>query len=138
MGRRLSDEAIRCLGVFEEVTGIEGIDCVIDEEFNRIAFVVPPGELGDAIGPGGESVQLVESRLNRDVTLIEMADLPSAFVANALRPAAVYDVEIDDGIAHVDVSEADRGAAIGRDGRTIELARTLADRLFDLDDIDLE
>ena len=137
MGRRLTDEAIRCLGVFESVTDIEGIDCVIDDEFDRVAIVVPPGTLADAIGPGGEMVGRVESRLNRDVTLIEMADYPSDFVANALRPAAVYDVEIEDSIARVDVAEEDRGAAIGRDGRTIELARILADRLFDIEDIEL-
>ncbi len=135
MARHLSDEAIRCIGIFEELTGVEAIDCVIDDEFDRIAIVVPPGTLATAIGPGGETVHRVEDRLNRDIRLVEMADRPEEFVANALRPAAVYEVGIEDNVAHPEVSEDDRGAAIGREGRTIELARTLARRLFDLEDV---
>lgn len=137
MARRLTDEAIRYLGVFESLTAVEAIDCVVDEEHDRVVFVVAAGQLAEAIGPGGATVTRVESRLDRDVTLVEMADRPEDFVANALRPAAVYDVVIEDGVARAEVAEDDVGAAIGRDGRTIELARVLARRLYDVDDVEL-
>jgi N utilization substance protein A len=35
------------------------------------------------------------------------------------------------------VAQEDRGTAIGADGRNIDLARTLADRHFDIDDVEL-
>ncbi|MFW6152856.1 MAG: NusA-like transcription termination signal-binding factor [Halobacteriota archaeon] len=138
MARRLSAEAIRCLGLFEDVTGVEGLDCVIDDDHERVVIVVPAGTMADAVGPEGRTVRRVEERLNRSVSLVEFAEAPEDFVANALRPAAVYDVALDDdGVAHVAVAEADRGVAIGADGRTIELARRLASRHFDVEDIQL-
>ena len=135
MPRRLSDDAIRYLGVFEAITGVEAVDCLVDDEFDRVVFVVVPGELAEAVGPGGETVRRLESRVDRDVSLVEAADDPADFVANALRPAAVYAVSIDDGVARAEVAEGDMGAAIGRDGRTVELARQLAERHFGLDDV---
>jgi N utilization substance protein A len=93
-----------------------------------------------AIGPGGKHVRAVEERLDTDVKLVEDADNPADFVANALAPAAVYNVTIsenNDLVAYVEVAEEDRGAAIGADGRNIDAARLLADRHFDVDAIEL-
>ncbi len=137
MARQLDEDALRCLALFEEVTGIEAVDCLIDEDHDRVAFVVPSGEIAAAIGPEGRTVDDLERRLGRDVHLVEMADRVEDFVANALRPAAVYDVIVDDGIATVEVAEGDRGAAIGADGHRVDLARRLGTRHFDLDDVRL-
>ena len=74
------------------------------------------------------------------VKLVEDAPTPEDFVANALAPAAVYNVTIsenDDRLAYVEVPEADRGAAIGTDGKNIEIARELARRHYDVEDIQL-
>ncbi|MFW6449016.1 MAG: NusA-like transcription termination signal-binding factor [Halobacteriota archaeon] len=137
MARELDAEALRLLRTFESVTGVEALDCVVDEAHDRVAFVVPSGQLAAAIGPNGRTVEALEDRLGRDVHLVEMADRPEDFVANSLRPAAVYGVAIEDDRAVVEVAEADRGAAIGADGRHIELARTLAARHLDLEDVQL-
>ena len=40
-------------------------------------------------------------------------------------------------VAVAEVDDADHGAAIGTDGRNIHKARRLADRHFDIDDIEL-
>jgi len=82
----------------------------------------------------------VADRLGRRVKLVEDADTPEAFVANALAPAAVRHVTVSeqgDRVAYAEVPPDDRGAAIGRDGRNIETARTLARRHHDVDDIQL-
>ncbi len=138
MVRRLTDEAIRCLALFEEITDVEAVDCVIDDEYDRVVIVVAQGRLADAIGHEGQTVRRVEQRLNRDVHLVEFADTPEDFVANSLRPAAIYAVHIDDGVANVEVADRDRGVAIGSDGQTIELARELAKRHFDIDEVRIE
>jgi N utilization substance protein A len=132
---------------------------------DRAVFVLPPGYMADAIGPDGRTVADVEERLNRRVELVEDADRPGDFVANALRPAAVYGVTVrerepdpgsDDGdgggaggagganngtdterIAYAEVNAADLGAAIGSGGRNVEMAVELAGRHHDIDAIEL-
>jgi len=135
----LSDEERRTLALFEDETGASVRDCLVDEE-GPVVVLVEPGEMGQAIGPDGQHVQTVEERLGRSVEVVEAADTPEAFVANALAPAAVRHVtlsEQSDTVAYVEVDAADRGVAIGRDGRTIERARRLAKRHFDVDDVQL-
>ena len=134
----LSDEARRYIALFDDETDVPAIDCLVDDD--RLAFVVPAGTMGRAIGPGGDHVRRVESVLGRDVTVVENADNAADFVANALAPAAVYNVTIsenDTTVAYAEVDTEDRGVAIGADGRRIDLARRLAKRHFDVDEIEL-
>lgn len=149
--RRLSDEARRHLALFEDVTGVAASDCVValdgdgDGGDDRVAFVVPPEGMADAIGPEGHTVRGLEERLNSRVELVEDDDDPGAFVANALRPAAVYDVtvrerETDGGaetVAYAEVDADDFGAAIGAGGRNVTMAAELAARHHDIDDVTL-
>jgi N utilization substance protein A len=138
MAVTLTDEALRILGLFEEVTEASGRDCLVEDD--RVVVLVAAGDMGTAIGPGGQHVAEVEERLGRDVKLVEDADTAADFVANALAPAAVYHVTISengDTVAYAEVDEADTGVAIGADGRNIDTARELAKRHFDVDDIQL-
>ena len=135
----LTDEAIRLIAAFEDATGATVRDCLVEDD--RLVVLVAAGEMGTAIGPDGRHVRRAEERLGRDVSLVEAADTPEAFVENALAPAAVRGVTISDQggerVAYVEVAEADRGVAIGTEGRTIETARRLARRHVDVDDIQL-
>lgn len=136
----LSDEARQYIALFEDVTGASAVDCVVDETHDQVLFVVAAGEMGQAIGPDGKRVKRLEERIGEDVELVEDAPTPEGFVANALAPAAVYNVtlsENDDLVAYAEVDHADHGAAIGTNGRNIEAAKRLADRHFDVDDIQL-
>jgi N utilization substance protein A len=140
MAITLTDEARRYISVVEEETDATVRDCVVDEEFERLLFVVKAGEMAQAIGPGGETVRELEERLDREIKLVEDAATAEAFVANALAPAAVYNVTIsenDDTVAYAEVDQHDTGVAIGKDGKNIAAARTLAARHFDVDDIEL-
>ncbi|WP_435344367.1 NusA-like transcription termination signal-binding factor [Haloarchaeobius sp. HRN-SO-5] len=138
MAVTLSDEARQILGLFEEVTEATGRDCLVDDD--RVVVLVAAGDMGTAIGPGGQHVREFEERLGRDVKLVEDAATAPDFVANALAPAAVYHVTISengDTVAYAEVAEEDTGVAIGVDGRNIDAARRLAARHFDVDDIQL-
>lgn len=136
----LSDEARQLVALFEDEAAVTVRDCVVDEAHDQVVYLVKRGDMADAIGPGGHTVQTVEERLGRDVKLVEHAETAADFVANALAPAAVYNVTIsenDDTIAYVEVAQEDRGAAIGKEGRNIDAARQLAKRHFDIDGIEL-
>ncbi|KOX91680.1 NusA-like transcription termination signal-binding factor [Haloarcula rubripromontorii] len=136
----LSDEARRLVALFEDEAAVTVRDCVVDEEHDQVVYLVKRGEMADAIGPGGQTVERVEERLGREVKLVEAAETAEDFVANALAPAAVYNVTVsenDDTVAYVEVAQEDRGAAIGREGRNIDAARQLAKRHFEIDGIEL-
>jgi N utilization substance protein A len=149
----LTDEARRYIAAFETETGATARDCVVDADEDgedeegeadtqRLLFVVKAGEMGQAIGPDGSRVRALESEFGRDVELVEDAPTAEGFVANALAPAAVYNVTIsedEDGktVAFAEVDDADRGVAIGAGGRNIAAAERLAKRHFDVDEIQL-
>lgn len=142
MAITLSDTERQYIGLFESVTGAIAVDCVVDADEDRVLFVVATGEMDVAIGPNGRTVKRLQDRIGKAVELVEDADSAEAFVANALAPAAVYGVEIeeegDDVIAVADVDEADKGAAIGSNGRNVAGARLLADRHFGVTEIRIE
>ena len=136
----LSDDARRYIAAFEEATDATARDCVVDDDRDRVVFVVKAGDMPKAIGRDGERVRGLEDRLGRDVELVEDAPTPEGFVAHALSPAAVYNVTVSenrDRVAYAEVAREDRGVAIGESGRNIEMAKTLAKRHFDVDDIQL-
>lgn len=136
----LSDEARRIAGLVEEETGVTVRDCVVDDAHDQILVVVKTGEMARAIGRDGEQVRNLEKRIGSAIKLVEDADHPNDFVANALAPAAVYEVTIEQGDetrATVEVAEQDRGVAIGADGKNIAAARRLVSRHHDIDHIEL-
>jgi N utilization substance protein A len=136
----LSDRERQYIALFEDEADVTIRDCVVDEDYDRVLFVVKAGQMGEAIGPEGRIVQRVEEQIDRDIELVEDADTPAAFVANALAPAAVYNVTIsenEDTVAYAEVDHEDTGVAIGKDGRNIQAARLLAARHHDVDDIQL-
>ena len=137
---RLSDEARQLAALFESETEATVRDCVVDKEYGRVLLLIKPGEMAKAIGPAGEHVSRVEERIGKPIKLVEDAETAETFVANALAPAAVYNVTISehsDRVAYVEVDDADRGAAIGDGGKNIDAARRLAKRHFDVDDVEL-
>jgi N utilization substance protein A len=136
----LSDEARQFVALIEDETEATLKDCVVDDEHDRIIVVVTVGEMGKAIGKGGEQVRRLEDEIGKTIKLVEDAPTAEDFVANALAPAAVYNVTIsenDDRLAYAEVAQEDHGAAIGTDGKNIDAARTLARRHYDIDDIRL-
>lgn len=135
----LSDEARQYIRAFDDLTGVTPVDCLVREE--RLLFVVPAGQMGEAIGPAGETVADVEAELGRPIDLVEDADDPEAFVANCLAPAAVRNITLSEQggttVAYAEVAQADRGIAIGSGGESIDATRELARRHFDIDDVEL-
>lgn len=134
----LSDEARRYIGRFDELTGVAPKDCLV--EGDRLVFLLPIGQMGEAIGPDGQTVKRAQERLGVEIELVANADTPERFVESTLAPAAIRGVTIseqNDTVAYVEVAEADRGVAIGNNGHNIDTARQLAARHFDIDDIEL-
>ncbi|RLF12246.1 MAG: NusA-like transcription termination signal-binding factor [Thermoprotei archaeon] len=135
---RLSDEEMRYITLFETITGATAKDCIIDDEGNRIIFLIKQGEMGIAIGKNGVNIKRASKLIGKPVEVVEAADTPEDLIKNALFPAKVHAVKIARDasgrlVANVAVDPKDKGLAIGREGSKIQRARILAKRYFDID-----
>lgn len=128
------------MALFGDITGAEVKDCVVDQDGERIIFVVGLGHLGLAIGRRGATIKRARTILKRDIDVVEEAASPEGFVRNALAPARITNVDVQEQskgrrVAVVTVSTENRGRVIGRNGRNIERARLLAKRHHGIDSI---
>ena len=91
--------------------------------------------VGATVGQRGARVQAVVAELSGEkIDVIPWSDDPSLFVANALSPAQVLSVDIDEEhrIANVTVPERMLSLAIGREGQNARLAARLTGWRIDI------
>ncbi|MDO9097090.1 MAG: NusA-like transcription termination signal-binding factor [Candidatus Methanoperedens sp.] len=136
---KLSTDGIRYIALFESLTGARARDCYEDIENNRLLFVVRNGDMGLAIGKGGDHINRVKKAIGKHVEIVEHSDDPVEFVKNAFHPIAVKNVTIsvsdDKRIAYVEVLTKEKGLAIGRDGKNIEKVKKLSLRHHNINDV---
>ncbi|MCK4928377.1 MAG: NusA-like transcription termination signal-binding factor [Methanosarcinales archaeon] len=139
---KINTDGIRYIALFENVTGATAMDCLVDDDNNRVIFVVKSGDMGIAIGKNGEHINRVVKNVGRHVEVVEYSDEPEKFIKDLLQPANASSVKIgykgDRRIAYVEVSIKEKGLAIGRNGRNIEKVKLLAKRHHDIDDVTIQ
>jgi N utilization substance protein A len=133
-------EEIKLMALFGDITGAEVRDCIVDPTGDRLIFVVGNGNLGLAIGRRGITIKRARTILKREIDVVEDAETVEGFVRNALAPAKVSSVNVQEQskgrrVAVITVNSEDRGRVIGRNGRNIERARLLAKRHHGIDAI---
>jgi N utilization substance protein A len=139
----LNEDCIQLMSQFEGITGAGSRDCIIDNRNNRLILVINTGEMGKAIGKQGISIKNASDVMGKRIEVVEYSSNPEEFIRNCFLPAQVISVEIEedsdtgDKIALVDVREDDRGIAIGKAGKNIFKAKTLAQRQHDIADVQL-
>jgi len=141
-GIRLTSKEMRYIALFESITSATVKDCIVDDEQNRIIFVIKEGDSGVAIGKGGKNIHLLERMTGKKHEIIEHSANPAQFIKNALKPARVNEIRITqrpDGksIAVVAVNPRDKGVAIGKNGRNAERIRFLAKRYFQIQNVSI-
>ncbi len=141
-GIRLTSKEMRYIALFESITSATVKDCIIDDEQNRIIFVVKEGDIGVAIGKGGKNIHLLEKMTGKKHEIIEYSESPAQFIRNALKPARVNEIRITErpdgkSIALVSVNPRDKGVAIGKNGRNAERIRLLAKRYFQIQNVNI-
>ncbi len=137
---KLSTEGLRYITLFEDLTKATVKDCIIDE--GRIIYVIKEGDMGAAIGRNGDHINRVKKAVDKHIDLVEYSDEPAAFIKNAFSPVMVRSINIVDRnnkrLAYVEVSNKDKGLAIGRNGKNIEKVKLVAKRHHDIDDVILQ
>lgn len=137
---KITETEMRYIQLLQNMTGATIVDCIVDEDMDTIIFTVKKGEVGLAVGKGGEKIKRFRSMTNKQVEIYEYLPEPETFIRNALKPAKVKDIRLVDRmggkkIAMVNVEPKDKGIAIGKNGSNIKKIRFLADRYFQLDTV---
>lgn len=126
------------LEVPEITAGTVEIKALARETGSRSKIAVVSNEdgvdpIGSCVGQRGTRVSAVIQELGGEkVDIIEWKEDPEEFVANALSPAKVLGVEIEQTRAKVLVSEDQLSLAIGKDGQNVRLAAKLTGWKIDI------
>jgi N utilization substance protein A len=132
MERTIGFKERRYIEELRILTKSTAIDCLIDERFDRIIYVIRPGDMGLAIGKKGENIRRMQKVLGKKIEMVEYSENPDEFIANMFRPAALSTVKKDEaGRVNIVIEKrSDLGIAIGRGGANVEKARLLFRRFF--------
>jgi N utilization substance protein A len=137
MERNIGFKERRYIEELRILTKATALDCVIDDRFERVIYVIRQGDMGLAIGKKGENIRRLQNVLGKRIEMVEYADAPEHFVINIFKPAEVTGMEhgsSNNGPVNVFVKKKnDLGIAIGKGGCNIEKARILSKRFFGFD-----
>ncbi|MGC9121901.1 MAG: NusA-like transcription termination signal-binding factor [Thermogladius sp.] len=137
---KITPEEFRYMTLLHELTGVHVHDCVVDEENNRIIFLVKPDEIGKAIGPKGIFVQTLKKMLNKNIEIVGYSDNIEELTKYALAPARVREVKVAQRpggkrVVYATVDPNDKAVAIGKNGKNVGRARLLLNRYFNIDTV---
>ncbi len=136
---KLSNEKLRYISLFENLTDVTPKDVVENEENDRLTFVVAEKDMGKAIGENGKNIQKVRNKLDKRVHVVQYSDDPKQFLRNIFSPIELENIEInEDGeevTATIEVDESEKGRAVGKDGWNIDRVRRLSDRHHGMSDV---
>ncbi|MBM3291088.1 NusA-like transcription termination signal-binding factor [Candidatus Bathyarchaeota archaeon] len=135
---KITENEMKYIQLLQNMTGATIVDCIIEGE--TILFTVKKGEVGLAVGKGGDKIRRFRTMTNKQVEIFEYMEDPDKFLRNALKPAKVKDIRLVDRmdghkIAMVNVDPKDKGIAIGKNGENIKKIRFLAKRYFELENV---
>jgi transcription termination/antitermination protein NusA len=91
--------------------------------------------MGSCVGPKGVRVQHIVNELkNEKIDIIKWNKLPEVYISNALSPAKVIDISIDETTksARVVVDDNQLSLAIGKEGQNVRLAAKLTGWKIDI------
>ncbi len=128
MERNIGFKERRYIEELRILTRATALDCVIDERFDRVIYVIRQGDMGLAIGKKGDNIKRLQNVLGRRIEMVEYAEDPDMFITNIFKPAEVTGIErsANNGPVNVQVNKkSDLGIAIGKAGCNIEKARIL-------------
>ncbi|HEV2448871.1 MAG TPA: NusA-like transcription termination signal-binding factor [Thermoplasmata archaeon] len=130
----LDTETLGYIRLFEERTGAGVKDCLAAED--KLIFLVTPGDIHKAVGPGGVLVDRLKGMLKKEIQVVEYADDPEALARNIFYFYNVKSVELGPKgrgrHATITVDPAWKARAIGKAGKNLKIARAILLRHTDI------
>jgi transcription termination/antitermination protein NusA len=125
--RVLDTQALGYIRVFEEKTGAQVKDCLEAED--RVVFLVAPGDILKAVGPGGVVVDRLKDAMHREIQVVEYSDDAATLARNIFYFFSPRDVAVAPkgrGLhVTVTVDPAWKARAIGKAGKNLKVARAI-------------
>lgn len=124
----------------EMASGVVEAKAIVREPGSRAKIAVVSTDshidpVGALVGQRGVRVAVVTSELGGEkIDIVEWSENPAEFVEQALKPAEVLDIVLDEdeGRAVVTVAEDQQSLAIGRGGQNVRLAARLTNWKIDI------
>jgi len=130
----LDTETLQYIQLFEERTGARVKDCFVAED--KLVFLVYPGEIPKAVGPGGVLVERLKGMLKKEIQVVEYSDDPEVLAKNVFYAFTPKKVELapkgKGRHVTVTVDPAWKARAIGKSGKNLKIARAILMRHSDI------
>ncbi len=133
MERSIGFKERRYIEELRILTKATAIDCVIDDKFERVIYIIKKGDMGLAIGKKGENIRRMQNVLGKRIEMVEYAEEQEGFIANIFRPVEISRIEKDASTGELIIiiaKKGDLGTAIGKRGANIEKARLLVRKFW--------
>lgn len=128
------NEILGYIRLFEERTGARVKDCLEAED--KLVYLVEPGEIHKAVGPGGAVVDRLKEMLKKEIQVVEYSDDAETLARNvffAFTPLKVEFAPKGKGRhVAVTVDPAWKARAIGKAGKNLKIARAILMRHSDI------
>jgi N utilization substance protein A len=139
-GIKLGNRELEFINLFELISTVKVKDCIIDEEFNRIIFLVNPKEVGLAVGKNGERVQLFKKMTSLDAEVIPYYETPEEMIKGCFFPFDIKEIKLTtnlkgEKIAYVYTDPSIKARVIGAKGKNITRAKIIAKRYFGIKNV---
>jgi NusA family KH domain protein, archaeal len=139
-GINFSNIELEFLSIFELTTSVKAKDCIIDDNFNRVIFLVEPKYVGLAIGKKGENIQLLKKIIKKDAEIIPYYEEPVELIKSCFSPFEIRDAKIitspkGNKVALVYVDPEIKAKVIGYRGKNVVRARMVLNRYFDISNV---
>lgn len=138
MNRNIGFKERRYIEELRILTKSTAIDCIIDERFGRVIYIIKKGDMGLAIGKKGENIRRMQNVLGKRIEMVESADNEEEFIRNIFKPIQISRIfhEGEPGTIHVVLErKSDLAMSIGKGGCNVEKAKILMRRYHARDDI---
>ncbi len=136
---KITLEELRYLSIFQDLTDALPYRCIIDEEGNRLIFLVKPEDVGKAIGKRGNKIRILSEIFKRPVEVVAYSEDLETMIKNLFPGVKILDINISERggqkVVVLKVAEEDKGRAIGREGRNIKRARLVLRKLFNVSNV---
>ena len=128
---KLGTEELEYISLFEGMTKAHVKDIIVKDQ--EIIVIVKEGDMGLAIGRGGEVIKAVRDKVGKNVSVIEHSDDLPTFIKHLFAPAIVDSIEIDGTVARITAKENKR--IVGSGGKRIGRAKEILKRHSSITDV---
>jgi len=142
---KLDKKNILLISSFESLTNARVKD-IYEEEDNRenigngrkrLVFVVEKGDVGKAVGKGGNNIKILSNKFKKDIKIIEYSKDKLEFITNLIYPVKPKNIfEEVAGIVVIEVQNPkSKGLLIGRNASNLRSLEKTVMRHFPIDEI---